>query len=411
MAIDDSVLSELLVALKTGEGVDPIRELARWAIQQFIEAEAAEAIGAGRYERSETRVTERNGHRHRVLSTKAGDLDVAIPKLRQGAFLPAILEPRRRIDQALYAVIMEAYVHGVSTRSVDDLVVAMGVDAGISKSQVSRICEELDVRVNAFRNRTLGHVVFPYVYLDATYIHVRDVDLGQVVSKAVVVATGITAHGNREVLGVDIGDSEDETFWSKFLLSLKTRGLSGVRLVISDAHAGLTKSIRRHFQGSSWQRCRVHFARNFLALIPKSHTEMVSGMFRSIFALSDPKELKVRYDEVAVALDKQFPKAAALLRDARTDVLAFTAFPTGHWRKIWSNNPLERLNKEIKRRSNVVGIFPNEAAAIRLIGAVLADQHDEWTVARHYLSDASMAKLNPPRDTDPAQPAQLETVR
>jgi putative transposase len=408
MALDDSVLFELLDALKAGEGNDPIRELAQWAIQQLIEAEATDKIGAARYERNDGRVTERNGHRPRLLSTKAGDMNLAIPKLRQGSFLPAILEPRRRIDQALYAVIMEAYVNGISTRSVDDLVMAMGIDSGISKSSVSRICEELDERVNAFRSRTLGHIAFPYVYLDATYIHVRDTDLGQVVSKAVVIATGITAEGGREVLGVDIGDSEDETFWSKFLLSLKKRGLAGVRLVISDAHAGLIKSIRRQFQGASWQRCRVHFARNFQALIPKSHTEMVAGMFRSIFALSDPKEVKARYDEVADALDAQFPKAAGLLRDAKTDVLAFATFPSAHWRKIWSNNPLERLNKEIKRRSNVVGIFPNEAAALRLIGAVLAEQHDEWMVARHYLSDGSMAKLNDQRDTEPAQPNELE---
>lgn len=408
MALNDSVLSELLDALKVGEGDDPVRELAQWAIQQLIEAEASERIGAARYERSDTRVTERNGHRPRVLSTKAGDMTLAIPKLRQGSFLPAILEPRRRIDQALYAVIMEAYVHGISTRSVDDLVAAMGIGTGISKSTVSRICAELDEKVAAFRNRTLGHIAFPYVYLDATYIHVRDMDLGQVVSRAVVIATGITAEGNREVLGLDIGDSEDETFWSKFLLSLKKRGLAGVRLVISDAHAGLTKAIRRQFQGATWQRCRVHFARNFLALIPKSHTEMVAGMFRSIFALSDPKELTARYDEVANALDAQFPRAAELLRANKTDVLAFSTFPVLHWRKIWSNNPLERLNKEIKRRSDVVGIFPNDAAAIRLIGAVLADQHDEWMVARHYLSEASMARLNHQCDTATAQPAELE---
>ena len=332
-------------------------------------------------------------------------MELAIPKLRKGSFFPGLLEPRRRIDQALYAVIMEAYVNGVSTRSVDDLVAAMGIDTGISKSEVSRICARLDERVEAFRGRTLGHVAFPYVYLDATYINVRDDALGQVVSRAVVIATGITASGEREVLGVDIGDSEDETFWTRFLRSLRDRGLGGVRLVISDAHAGLKTSIRKCFTGSSWQRCRVHYARNLLATVPKAHVEFVAAAFRSIFALGTPDEVTARWDDVADTLADRFPKAAASMHDARTDVLAFTAFPRGHWRKIWSNNPLERLNKEVKRRSNVVGIFPNDAAAIRLIGAVLADQHDEWAIARRYLSEASMADLVTPRDTDPDQPA------
>ena len=224
-------------------------------------------------------------------------------------------------------------------------------------------------------------------------------------SRAVVIATGITANGDREVLGVDIGDSEDETFWTRFLRSLKTRGLAGVRLVISDAHAGLKASIRKCFTGASWQRCRVHYARNLLATVPKSHVEFVAAAFRSIFALGTKTEVEARYDDVTDSLADRFPKAATSLRDARTDVLAFTAFPSSHWRKIWSNNPLERLNKEVKRRSNVVGIFPNDASAIRLIGAVLADQHDEWAITRRYLSETSMAELNALRDTDPDQPA------
>ena len=407
MATDDSVVSELLDALNAGDGTDLVRELAQWALQELIEAEATAAIGAGAYERAEGRVTHRNGRRARVLSTKAGDLSLGIPKLREGSFFPQILERRRRIDQALYAVVMEAYVHGVSTRKVDDLVAAMGVDAGISKSEVSRICEELDTRVEAFRGRTLGHVEFPYVYLDATYINVRDDALGQVVSRAVVVAIGVSAEGHREVLGVDIGDSEDETFWTRFLRSLRDRGLSGVRLVISDAHSGLKAAIRKCFAGSGWQRCRVHYIRNLLAVVPKAHAEFVAVAFRSIFSLGTAKEVKARYDEVTDMLTERFPKAAESMRDARTDILAFTAFPRSHWRKIWSNNPLERLNKEIKRRSNVVGIFPNDTAAVRLIGAVLADQHDEWAIARRYLSEASMDELNEPRDTDPDQP-QLE---
>ena len=408
MALEESAVNELLDALSVGEGTDLVRELAQWALQQLIEAEATEAIGAGRWGRDPGRVTHRNGHRPKVLSTKAGDLHLGIPKLRRGSFFPEILEPRRRIDQALYSVVMEAYVNGVSTRSVDDLVAALGIDTGISKSEVSRICAGLDVRVEAFRNRTLGHVEFPYVYLDATYIHVRDDALGQVVSRAVVIATGITANGDREILGVAIGDSEDETFWTRFLRSLKQRGLAGVRLVISDAHAGLRASIRKCFAGASWQRCRVHYARNLLAKIPKSHTDFVAATFRSIFALSTPAEVGARWDEVAVMLAEQFPKAAKSMNAARTDVLAFCAFPKTHWRKIWSNNPLERLNKEVKRRSNVVGIFPNDAAAIRLIGAVLSDQHDEWAIDRRYLSEASMAELNQPCHTQPDQP-QLES--
>jgi putative transposase len=405
MALSDSALSELLDALRVGDGTDLVRELAQILLQELIETEASAVIGAARYERNVDRVVERNGHRSKVLSTKAGDLTLGIPKLRKGSFFPSIIEPRRRIDQALYAVVMEAYVSGVSTRSVDDLVAAMGIDTGISKSEVSRICAGLDERVDAFRNRTLGHTAFVYVYLDATYVNVRDDALGQVVSRAVVVATGITAEGNREVLGVDIGDSEDETFWTKFLRSLKQRGLRGVRLVISDAHAGLKAAIRKTMQGASWQRCRVHYIRNLLAVVPKGSQEMVAAAFRSIFALTDPAEVNKRWDEVVDTLDERFPKAATSMRDARTDVLAFSAFPAAHWRKIWSNNPLERLNKEIKRRTNVVGIFPNDPAAIRLIGAVLGDQHDEWAVARRYLSDTSMALLNATCHTDDVQPA------
>ena len=400
MALSESALSELRAAIDVGQGGDLIRQLAEWALQQLIEAQASEVIGAGRYERSDGRVTERNGHRPRLLSTKAGDLNLKIPKLREGSFFPTVLEPRRRIDQALYAVVMEAYVLGVSTRSVDDLVAALGIDAGISKSEVSRICAELDTRVAAFRNRTLGHTAFVYVYLDATYVHVRDDALGQIVSRAVVVATGVTAEGGREVLGLDVGDSEDETFWTAFLRSLKTRGLSGVRLVISDAHAGLKAAIRKTLSGTSWQRCRVHYMRNLHAVIPKAHQDMVSAAFRTIFALSEPAAVAARWDEVADTLEARFPKAAASMRDAKLDVLAFTQFPVAHWRKIWSNNPLERLNKEIKRRTNVVGIFPNDNAVIRLVGAILADQHDDWIIARRYLTDTSLAELDATRDTD-----------
>jgi putative transposase len=403
MALPQSAVSELLEAFRAGQGLDLIRESVRMVLQELIEAEASEVIGAARYERTSTRTTQRNGHRDRQLSTQAGDVSLQIPKLRQGAFFPVILEPRRRIDQALHAVVMEAYVHGVSTRAVDELVQALGIDAGISKSEVSRICAGLDEVVGAFRARTLGHTSFAYVYLDATYLHVRETRLGQVVSKAVVVATGITATGGREVLGLAVGDSEEETFWRAFLTDLRGRGLSGVRLVISDQHAGLVAALRRCLQGAAHQRCRVHFARNLLALIPKSHKDMVAAVFRTIFAQPDRAAVFAAWEEVRDQLVKTFPKVGPSMDAAKTEVLAFTAFPKAHWIKIWSNNPLERINKEIKRRSRVVGIFPNEDAVIRLVGAVLADTHDEWQVHdRRYLSEASMALLPPDRDTESA---------
>jgi transposase-like protein len=408
MALSESALSELLDAFRAGDGVDLVRESVRLVLQELIEVEAAEVIGAGRYERSDERVTERNGHRPRLLATQAGDIELGIPKLRRGSFFPSILEHRRRIDRALYAVVMEAYVSGVSTRSVDDLVAALGIGSGISKSEVSRICAELDCAVGAFRTRDLDHVEFPYVYLDATYLHVRDDH--QVVSKAVVVATGITATGQREVLGLDVGDSEDEVFWRGFLRSLKNRGLAGVRLVISDQHAGLTAAIRRCFQGAAHQRCRVHFARNLLTLIPKAHQDMVAALFRTVFAGIDAETVSAQWDHVRATLAERWPKAAALMDTAKAEVLAFAAFPVEHWKKVWSTNPLERVNKEIKRRSRVVGIFPNEASVVRLVGAVLADLHDDWISSdRRYLSEASMAKLYPEREDAPTVTAELNT--
>ena len=264
---------------------------------------------------------------------------------------------------------------------------------------MSRICAGLDEIVGAFRTRPLGHIEFPYVYVDATYLHVRNTT-GQVVSMAVVVATGIAADGSREILGCDVGDSEDETFWRGFLTALKERGLSGVRLVISDQHAGLVKALRRCFQGAGHQRCRVHFARNLLAHVAKDKADMVAAMFRTIFAQPDKAAVAAAWDEVRDRLANTFPKIGPLMDDANTEVLAFTAFPKAHWQKIWSTNPLERINKEIKRRSRVVGIFPNNAAVIRLVGAVLADMHDEWQAGdRRYLSEASMDMLYPDRDT------------
>jgi len=401
MALSESALSELQEALRTGDAVDLIRESVRMVMQELIDAEATAAIGAARYQRTETRTTERNGVRGRLLATKAGDVELRIPKLRKGSFFPSILEPRRRIDQALYAVVMEAYVEGISTRSVEDLVAALGVDSGISKSEVSRICAGLDETVTAFRTRRLDHSTFPYVFLDATYLHVRNAT-SQVVSMAAVVATGIRADGGREVLGLDVGDSEDEVFWRAFLTDLKKRGLSGVRLVISDQHAGLVAALRRAFQGVAHQRCRVHFARNLLALVPKTHVDMVAAVFRTIFAQPNPKAVATTWDEVRDQLATAFPKIGPLMDDAKVEVLAFSAFPRAHWSKIWSTNPLERVNKEIKRRARVVGIFPNDRAVIRLVGAVLADMHDEWQSSdRRYLSEGSMALLDTARDTEP----------
>jgi putative transposase len=314
MALSQSALSELAGVFRAGDGVDLVREAVRVALQDLIEAEATGVIGAARYERSESRRTERNRHRPRLLTTKAGDVQLAIPKVRSGSFFPSILEPRRRIDQALYAVVMEAYVHGVSTRAVDDLVAAMGA-SGVSKSEVSRICAGLDQAVAAFRTRGLRHTEFPYVYLDATYLHVRE--QGQVTSKAVVVATGVTADGRREILGLDVGDSEDEVFWRAFLATLKDRGLSGVRLVISDQHAGLVAALRRCFQGASHQRCRVHFIRNLLAHIPKGQVDMVAALFRTIFAQPDQEAMAATWDQVRDQLAARFPKTGPLMDAAK----------------------------------------------------------------------------------------------
>ena len=404
MALDESAMTDLLAALRAGGGLDVVREALGLVLQALINADAAQQIGAGRYERSASRTTHRNGSRPRLLSTKAGDVELHIPKLWEGSF-PAMLEPRRRIDRALLAVVMEACVHGTSTRKVDDLVRALGVDSGISKSEVSRICAELDADVTVFRSRSLSHTVFPYLFVDATYLKAR-VD-GRVVSRAVVIATGVTAEGGREVLGLDVGDSEDGAFWTAFLRSLKARGLTGVQLVVSDAHTGLKQAIGAVMAGAGWQRCRVHFLRNVLARVPKGSAEMVAAAIRTIFAQPTAAEVTDQLDKVAAMLASKFPAVATMLTEAREDLTAFTAFPVAHWRKLWSTNPLERLNKEVKRRTNVVGIFPNDAAVLRLAGAVLLEVHDEWQVTeRRYLSEGSMAKLTQTSD-DPAKPKEV----
>jgi putative transposase len=392
VALTESDLSDLLAALKAGEMTDTIRTSLEWILQQLIEAEATAFIGAAPHERTEARTTQRNGHRPRLLSTKAGDLELKIPKLRQGSFFPSLLERRRRIDRALFAVVMEAYVHGISTRKVDDLVQALGVGSGISKSEVSRICAQLDADLEAFRNRPLDHVEFPYVFADATYLKGR-VD-GRVVSRAVVIATGVTRAGDREVLGVAVGDSEDGAFWTAFFQGLRARGLGGVKLVISDHHLGLKAAIASVFIGAAWQRCRVHFMRNVLSRVPKASAEMVAAAVRTIFAQPDAHHVRSQLGEVVRMLADRFPDIATMVDDAAEDLLAFTSFPQAHWRKLWSTNPLERLNGEIKRRTNVVGIFPNDASVARLVTAVVLEAHDEWAVAeRRYLSEESMAKL------------------
>ncbi len=392
VTLTESDLSDLLAALKAGEFTERIRSSLEWILQQLIEAEATAAIGAARYQRSDDRVAQRNGHRPRLLTTPAGDVELAIPKLREGSFFPSLLERRRRIDRALYAVVMEACVHGVSTRKVDDLVQALGAASGILKSEVSRICAALDKDLEAFRTRKLDHTEFVYVFCDATYVKGRVA--GRVVSRAVVVATGVTIGGDREVLGIEVGDSEDGAFWTAFLRSLRARGLSGVQFVISDHHLGLKAAIAAVFVGASWQRCRVHFMRNVLAKVPRASAEMVAAAIRTIFARPDADHVRSQLDEVCSMLGAQFPEVAALVADAADDVLAFCAFPQAHWRKIWSTNPLERLNGEINRRTNVVGIFPNDAAVLRLITAVVVEFHDEWAVAeRRYLSEESMAKV------------------
>jgi putative transposase len=392
MALNQSALLEVLEALKVADVGDRVRQAAETIYQALIEAELTEAIGAAPHERSAERSNLRNGHRSRTLTTTAGDLELRIPKLRTGSFFPSLLERRRRVDQALFAVVMEAYLHGVSTRKVDDLVKALGADTGISKSEVSRICADLDAEVGAFRDRSLAEQSFPYVFLDATYCKARV--NRRVVSQAVVIATGVRADGWREVLGFAVGDSEDGAFWTAFLRSLKARGLGGVQLVISDAHTGLKQAIPAVLIGASWQRCRVHFLRNVLAQVPKGSSEMVAAAIRTIFAQPKAEMVRDQLGVIAGMLGRQSPKIEAMLRDAAEDLLAFTAFPVGHWKKVWSTNPLERLNKEVKRRTDVVGVFPNPEALLRLAGAVLVEAHDEWqTGDRRYLSEATMALL------------------
>ncbi len=383
---------------KEEQGADPsfLRDGVRLLAQELMDAEVTQLAGAGLHERSENRLTYRNGYREREWDTRVGTVDLQIPKLRQGAYFPSLLEPRRRHERALLSVVQEAYVHGVSTRAVDSLAEALGLK-GISKDQVSRICKELDAQVTAFRARRLD-AEYPYLMLDATFEKVRE--NGRVISMAVLIATGVKATGEREVVGVDVGPAEDLEFWRAFLRQLVSRGLSGVRLVTSDSHLGLKQAVAEILVGATWQRCRVHFMRNALATVPKLAQQMVAATLRTVFAQADAPSAKETIERVCRLFEKRYPQLVACLRDAETDVLAFYGFPVEHRRQIWSTNSLERLNREVGRRCEVVGIFPNRAALLRLAGAVLEEQNDEWAVGRRYFSTESMNKLYQPSNEE-----------
>lgn len=396
---------------KTGVDLDGdfLREGVRLLSQMVMELEVEQQIQAARYQRSPERITRRNGYRERGWDTRVGTIGLRIPKLRSGSYFPSLLEPRQRSERALLAVVQQAYIEGVSTRKVDDLLQALGL-TGIDKSKVSRVCKELDQVVEAFRQRPLEGR-YPYVWLDALYLKVRQNH--RIVSVAVVVAIGVRETGERELLGFALGASEEKAFWQEFLRSLVRRGLKGVQLVISDAHEGLKGAIEAVLAGATWQRCRVHFMRNLLAHIPQGDKALVSAAVRTVFAHPDRQAAQQQLAEVVTAMNLRWPKAAQLLAEAADDILAYMAFPREHWTRIYSTNPLERLHKEVKRRTNVVGVFPDAPSVVRLVGAVLMEQADEWEVGRRYFSQESMRKLvePPPILTAEPQPLRLAPVR
>ena len=363
-----------------GPDSDIVRELVGHVVQRLMSYEVENLCEAGYGERSEGRTNSRNGYRERLWETRTGSIGLKIPKLRQGSYFPSFLEPRRTAEKALVAVIQEAYIQGVSTRSVDELVKAMGM-TGISKSQVSRLCGEIDERVGAFLTRPIEGD-WPYVWIDATYVKVRQA--GRIVSIAVILAVGVNTDGVREILGLATGPSEAEPFWTEFLRSLARRGLRGVKLVISDAHLGLKAAIAKVFK-ATWQRCRVHFVRNALAHAGKGQRQMVLALINTVFAQDTADAARQQWHAVADQFRPKFPKLAALLDEAEHDVLAFMDFPKAHRRQLASTNPLERVNAEIKRRTDVVGIFPNDASIVRLVGALLLEQNDEWQLQRRYM--------------------------
>lgn len=370
---------------------DLLREMVKTFAETLMGAEADALCGAAFRERTGERVNRRNGYRERPFDTRAGTIALAVPKLRSGSYFPDwLLERRKRAERALVAVVAECYVKGVSTRRVDGLVKTLGIEQ-ISKSQVSEMAKSLDEEVAAFRARPLDTGPYAYLWLDALAVRVRE--QGRIVRCACVVASAVNADGYREILGLDVFTSEDEAAWRVFLAGLTERGLSGVELVVSDDHRGLTNAIDALLPGAAWQRCRTHFMRNLLTRVPRSAQPFVATLVRTIFAQPSSEEVAAQLGRVCEQLRARFPQVAEMLGDAAPDVTAFAAFPTEHWRQIWSNNPQERLNREIRRRTDVVGIFPNREAVVRLVGMVLAEQHDEWAVGRRYMSAGSLAKL------------------